>query len=93
MDLSEESRKTFLHFRFWMIFLWASLVLGFGVVMMVILGGRRGHKKKGKDLKSRRRSSILGFWDTSEEDNWTLCAPKQCEIFKKVFSIHGKQSI
>ncbi|KAL7613352.1 hypothetical protein Lser_V15G07810 [Lactuca serriola] len=52
--LPSESSQTFLDFRFWMIFLWASSVLGFGVVMMVILRGKR-QKKRGK--KSRSVSS------------------------------------
>ncbi|XP_071734965.1 peptidyl serine alpha-galactosyltransferase isoform X2 [Rutidosis leptorrhynchoides] len=60
--LPEESSETFLHFRFWMIFLWLSSVFGFGVVMMVILRGRKGQKKKGKGYKNRRRSSRAGFW-------------------------------
>ncbi|KAI3748113.1 hypothetical protein L6452_10993 [Arctium lappa] len=67
-SLPEESSQTFLHFRFWMIFLWASSVLGFGVVMTVIVRGRKGQKKRGKGVKSRKRSSQSGFWDTNDQD-------------------------
>ncbi|KAJ9540327.1 hypothetical protein OSB04_026833 [Centaurea solstitialis] len=66
--LPEESSQTFLHFRFWMIFLWASSVLGFGVVMTVIVRGRKGQKKRGKGIKSRKRSSQSGFWDANDQD-------------------------
>lgn len=65
-SLPEESSETFLHFRFWMIFLWVSSVLGFGLVMMVILKGRKGQKKRGKGYKSRKRSSHSGFWDIND---------------------------
>ncbi|KAF5770032.1 hypothetical protein HanRHA438_Chr14g0665801 [Helianthus annuus] len=67
VDFSAESNQTFLDFRFWMIFLWGSSVLGVGLVMMVILRGRKG-KKRGKGLKNRRRSSHPGFWDNTEQD-------------------------
>ena len=68
-SLPEESSQTFLHFRFWMIFLWASSVLGFGVVMTVIVRGRKGQKKRGKGVnKSRKRSLQSGFWDVNDQD-------------------------
>ncbi|PWA84579.1 hypothetical protein CTI12_AA156920 [Artemisia annua] len=65
-SLLEESSQTFLHIRFWMIFLWVSLVVGFGIVMMLILKGRKGQKKRGKGFKTRRRSSHKGFWEVNE---------------------------
>ena len=60
-SLPEESSQTFLHFRFWMIFLLVSSVVGFGIVMMLILKGHKGQKKRGKGVKARRRSSHTGL--------------------------------
>ncbi|PWA81879.1 hypothetical protein CTI12_AA182330 [Artemisia annua] len=71
-SLPEESSQTFLHFRFWMIFLWVSSVVGFGIVMMLILKGRKGQKKRAKGVKARRRSSHTGFWEVNELDRTPL---------------------
>ncbi|CAN4121710.1 unnamed protein product [Withania somnifera] len=49
----ETSNGTFTSMRFWIMVLW---------------GGRKGVKKRGKGYKSKRRTSYSGFWDTNGQD-------------------------
>ncbi|CAH9088203.1 unnamed protein product [Cuscuta epithymum] len=54
--------------RFWIIVLWAVSIVGFLVVMVMTLSGRKGMKRKGKSYKAKRRASHSGFWDTNNNE-------------------------
>lgn len=74
MNHSLESSKPatgdgmFSSFRFWMIFLWAISGLGFLSVMLVLFSGRKGKGTRGKNYRSKRRTSYSGFMDMNGRD-------------------------
>ncbi|XP_075498792.1 peptidyl serine alpha-galactosyltransferase-like [Primulina tabacum] len=53
-----ETSQTFTSMRFWIIGLWAFSIFGFVAVMSMVIFSRRGYKKRGKTLKSKRRTSL-----------------------------------
>ncbi|XP_047310979.1 peptidyl serine alpha-galactosyltransferase [Impatiens glandulifera] len=53
--------QTFSSFRFWIVCLWVFSIMGFFAVMWVMISGRKAQKKRGKSLKSKRRTSYSGF--------------------------------
>ncbi|KAK6928459.1 hypothetical protein RJ641_007050 [Dillenia turbinata] len=49
------------HLKLWVVALWAFFILGFLVVMLVLISGNRGLRRRNKGQKSRRRSSYSGI--------------------------------
>ncbi|XP_073119444.1 peptidyl serine alpha-galactosyltransferase [Henckelia pumila] len=54
----EPSSQTFTSMRFWILGLWAFSIFGFAAVMWMVISSRKGHKKRGKNFKTRRRAAV-----------------------------------
>ncbi|KAA8530147.1 hypothetical protein F0562_004856 [Nyssa sinensis] len=68
------TNQTFRSFRFWIVALWAFFILGFVAIMSAMFSGHKGQKKRGKNYKTRRRTS--GFLDTNGHDRH----PRSAEV-------------
>ncbi|KZV15162.1 hypothetical protein F511_30248 [Dorcoceras hygrometricum] len=55
----EPSNQAFNSMRFWILGLWAFSIFGFMAVMWMVISSRKGHKKRGKNLKTRRRTAVV----------------------------------
>lgn len=53
----EATNQTFTSVRFWIVGLLAFSMLSFVAVVLMIVSSRRGHKKRGKPLRTKRRTS------------------------------------
>lgn len=67
-SLPAVENQTFSSFRLWIVSLWIFAILVFLVIMSVMLSGRKGQKKRGKNYKSRRRSPYSAFLDLNGHD-------------------------
>ncbi|CAH9084885.1 unnamed protein product [Cuscuta europaea] len=67
-SLPEVTSRILSSMRFWIIVLWAVSIVGFLMVMVMALSGRKGMKRKGKSYKAKRRASHSGFWDTNSNE-------------------------
>ncbi|KAL2529041.1 hypothetical protein Fot_21642 [Forsythia ovata] len=68
------ANETFTSMRFWIIGLWAFSIVVFVAVMSLMLSNRKGQKKRGKSLKTKRRASHSGFWDMNGNDRFLRSA-------------------
>lgn len=57
------SEQLFSSFRIWMVALWAASFLGFLALMAKVCAGGKKRQKKGKNYKSKKRSSYSGLFD------------------------------
>ncbi|KAF5961658.1 hypothetical protein HYC85_002867 [Camellia sinensis] len=67
-SLPAVTNETLSSFRVWIVGLWVFSILGFLAIMYVMLAGRKGLKRRGKNYKTKRRASYSGFVDLNGHD-------------------------
>ncbi|CAL5368419.1 unnamed protein product [Camellia sinensis] len=75
-SLPAVTNETLSSFRVWIVGLWVFSILGFLAIMYVMLAGRKGLKRRGKNYKTKRRASYSGFVDLNGPDRHLRNAEK-----------------